>query len=285
MRSALVVLTKFRLNVTSQSIVATGRSDLRPYTFLAMPVGQQCRAKGRTIHCIGGQLLEPGWARRSFSTSPCRREDDRAMEERLQRLKRDFEAQKAAEEAKRKAEEDRIRKEKEERERNEREALEAKQAKEKEAREAREKAEREEREERERLASVTNARQSQTTKVLQKPTETQSSRQSAKPEPLGQGLTQEDTTQSKETAPGTKPGLASTSISKSPMPSDIKVPSPDPSQGPTTRQPPPPAATTQTSTKPPPSTTASIDWTTWTQNLPSHTASLRSSLTLSLIHI
>jgi len=200
------------------------------------------------------------------------------MEERLQRLKRDFEVQKAAEEAKKKAEEERLRKEKEERDRRQREEAERLKAeKEKAERAAREEKERQERE---------AAEKAKREEELQRPRE-RSKRQE---------IVQEKSS-AKTQAIKLDVGRTDTKDETIPSPS---TPSPETIASPPTNQLPPAKPTTSIPTTPPPprplskptpstshtktnssllTANGKIDWTTWTQQLPSHTANLRFELT------
>lgn len=210
------------------------------------------------------------------SSTTRKQENDKAMEERLQRLKRDFEVQKAAEEAKKKAEEERLRKEKEERERRQKEEAERKAEKERADRAAQEEKDRQEREATER------ARQREELKKSQE--------RPKNPIPLRQQSTaegQHDKPEARHNVNGTGSVTSqespSTRTSTSPASTQVPMPKATNSTNPTIQSPPPhsksatSAHTTSASSLL--TTTGKIDWTTWTQQLPSHTANLRFELT------
>lgn len=218
-----------------------------------------------------------GVSRRCLHSSTTRKqENDKAMEERLQRLKRDFEVQKAAEEAKKKAEEERLRKEKEERERRQKEEAERKAEKERADRAAQEEKDRQEREATERARQEKELRKSQ-----ERP---------QKPTPLRQQSTAEgeyDKPEARHNVNGMGSVMSqespSTRTSASPAPTQVPMPKATTSINPTVQSPPPhsKSATSANTTSASSLLTATgrIDWTTWTQQLPSHTANLRFELT------
>lgn len=217
-------------------------------------------------------------SRSLHSTAINCQENDKAMEERLQRLKRDFEVQKAAEEAKKKAEEERLRKEKEERDRRQREEAERLKAeKEKAERAAREEKERQERE------AMEKAKREE---ELQRPREWLKSQEVAQDQSSARvqvkRLDVERTDVRDEGVP--TPSTPSPETIASPPPTQLppsKSTSSIPKTPPPPRPLPKPASSTST-TKPSSSlltANGKIDWTAWTQQLPSHTANLRFEIT------
>lgn len=266
MRLAASALRLSCSDVLPRSSIVTKKESVVITTSTLSAGASQCR-HGSTFICYRPSFSNdtnyaypPHSSIRSFTSSSRLYNNDKAIEERLQRLKQDFEAQKAAEEAKKKAEAERLRKEQEAREakeRAEREAQERKQREEKEAKEREEQAARE-------AAARTQAAAPRGGRL-----------QNVHRQPLGVNLGSAISRTSSQTE------AKDTRLD----PSRIEVPTPRTSTVSTRPRSPPPTTSTISSSNDATATAAAIppngraDLTSWTQNLPSHTANLRFEMT------